>query len=78
MTRVPREAIVELARSIAGSKAALLMYTGLEYSNCGVQSIRAALCLWAITGNWMRLAVWYSGPAARRGSLGSSWTRPKR
>lgn len=27
------------------------MYTGLEYSNSGVQSIRAALCLWAITGN---------------------------
>jgi anaerobic selenocysteine-containing dehydrogenase len=52
ITRVPRETIVELARSIAGAKGASLhMYTGLEYSNCGVQSIRAALCLWAITGN---------------------------
>jgi anaerobic selenocysteine-containing dehydrogenase len=52
ITRVPRETIFELARSIAGAKgASLLMYTGLEYSNCGVQSIRAALCLWAITGN---------------------------
>ncbi len=50
ITRVPRDTILELARSIASSKAALLMYTGLEYSNCGVQSIRAALCLWAITG----------------------------
>jgi anaerobic selenocysteine-containing dehydrogenase len=50
ITRVPRDTVVELARSIAASKAALLMYTGLEYSNCGVQSIRAALCLWAITG----------------------------
>ncbi len=52
ITRVPREIIVELARSIAKAKGASLhMYTGLEYSNCGVQSIRAALCLWAITGN---------------------------
>ena len=51
ITRVPMGTIFELARSVAGSKAALLMYTGLEYSNCGVQSIRAALCLWAMTGN---------------------------
>jgi anaerobic selenocysteine-containing dehydrogenase len=52
ITRVPRETIAETARSIARSKgASLLMYTGLEYSNCGVQSIRAVLCLWAITGN---------------------------
>ena len=52
ITRVPREIILELARSIAGAKGASLhMYTGLEYSNSGVQSIRAALCLWAITGN---------------------------
>ncbi|MDR3568653.1 MAG: molybdopterin-dependent oxidoreductase [Syntrophobacteraceae bacterium] len=52
ITRVPRETICELARSIAGAKgASLLMYTGLEYSNCGVQTIRAVLCLWAITGN---------------------------
>jgi anaerobic selenocysteine-containing dehydrogenase len=52
ITRVPGETIFELARSIAGAKgASLLMYTGLEYSNCGVQSIRAVLCLWAITGN---------------------------
>ncbi len=52
ITRVPAETIRELARQIAGAKgASLLMYTGLEYSNCGVQSIRAVLCLWAITGN---------------------------
>ncbi len=52
ITRVPRETIFELARSLAGAKgASLSMYTGLEYSNSGVQSIRAALCLWAITGN---------------------------
>jgi anaerobic selenocysteine-containing dehydrogenase len=52
ITRVPKETITEMARSIARAKgASLLMYTGLEYSNSGVQSIRAVLCLWAITGN---------------------------
>ncbi len=52
ITRVPHETIVALARSIAGARgASLLMYTGLEYSNSGVQSIRAVLCLWAVTGN---------------------------
>ena len=52
ITRVPRKSIEELARSIAGAKgASLLMYTGLEYSNSGVQNIRAVLSLWAITDN---------------------------
>ena len=52
ITRVPRETIQELARSIARAKgASLLMYTGLEYSNSGVQNIRAVLSLWAITDN---------------------------
>ena len=52
ITRVPGETISGLARSIAGARgASLLMYTGLEYSNCGIQSIRAVLCLWAVTGN---------------------------
>lgn len=52
ITRVPRETIVDLARSIARAKgASLIMYTGLEYSTSGVQNIRAVLCLWAITDN---------------------------
>ena len=52
ITWVPRDTICDMARSIARAKgASLLMYTGLEYSNCGIQSIRAVLCLWAITGN---------------------------
>jgi anaerobic selenocysteine-containing dehydrogenase len=52
ITWVPRETIVEMARAIAGSKgASLVMYTGLEYTNSGVQNIRAVLSLWAITGN---------------------------
>lgn len=52
ITRVPAEIIVKTARSIAGAKgASLVMYTGLEYTNSGVQNIRAVLSLWAITGH---------------------------
>jgi anaerobic selenocysteine-containing dehydrogenase len=52
ITRVPAETIIDLARSVSRAKgASLVMYTGLEYSNCGVQSIRAALCLWAMAGS---------------------------
>ena len=52
ITRVPRETIVQTARSIAKAKgASLVMYTGLEYTNSGVQNIRSVLSLWAITGN---------------------------
>lgn len=52
ITWVPAGAIRRLAKEIASSKGASLhTYTGLEYSNSGVQSIRAVLVLWAITGN---------------------------
>jgi len=52
ITRVPRETIKETARELAGAGgASLVMYTGLEYTNSGVQNIRAVLSLWAITGN---------------------------
>ena len=52
ITRVPRETIREAARLIAkAGGASLVMYTGLEYTNSGVQNIRAVLSLWAITGN---------------------------
>jgi anaerobic selenocysteine-containing dehydrogenase len=52
ITRVPKETISAMAREIAGANgASLVMYTGLEYTNSGVQNIRAALSLWAITGN---------------------------
>jgi anaerobic selenocysteine-containing dehydrogenase len=41
-----------MAREIAGAKgASLVMYTGLEYTNSGVQNIRSVLSLWTITGN---------------------------
>ena len=52
ITRVPRETIVQTARSIARAKgASVVMYTGLEYTNSGVQNIRSVLSLWGITGN---------------------------
>jgi anaerobic selenocysteine-containing dehydrogenase len=52
ITRVPKETISAVAREIAGAKGASLgMYTGLEYTNSGVQNIRSVLSLWAITGN---------------------------
>jgi len=52
ITRVPKETISTLAREIAKAKgASLAMYTGLEYTNSGVQNIRSVLSLWAITGN---------------------------
>ena len=49
---VPRETVIETARAIANARhATLSMYTGLEYSNSGVQSMRAVWSLFAITGN---------------------------
>jgi anaerobic selenocysteine-containing dehydrogenase len=52
ITWVPRETISRLAREIAGARGAtLVMYTGLEYTNSGVQNIRSVLSLWGITGN---------------------------
>ena len=52
ITQVPAAVVVETARAIASAKHATFnTYTGLEYSNCGVQSLRAVLILFAITGN---------------------------
>jgi anaerobic selenocysteine-containing dehydrogenase len=52
MTGIPAETIREVARAIAGAGgAALLSYTGLEYTNSGVQNIRAVMTLWALSGN---------------------------
>jgi len=51
ITGVPAETITELARELSSQKkAALLMYTGLEYSNSGVQTIRGTYILWALLG----------------------------
>lgn len=50
--RVGAETIRATARKIARAKgASLCSYTGLEYTNSGVQNIRATLILWALAGH---------------------------
>lgn len=52
ITGVPADVIRQLARDIAAAGGACpLMYTGLEYSNSGVQAIRAALSVFALAGH---------------------------
>jgi anaerobic selenocysteine-containing dehydrogenase len=52
ITFIPAEEIRHTARAIAEARgAALVSYTGLEYTNSGTQNIRAVLILWALTGN---------------------------
>ncbi|RMD97134.1 MAG: aminotransferase class V-fold PLP-dependent enzyme, partial [Calditrichaeota bacterium] len=51
ITGVPAETIRNLARRICHATGACpLMYTGLEYSNSGLQAIRAVLTLFALAG----------------------------
>jgi cysteine desulfurase NifS len=51
ITGVPAETIRSLARRIAKAHGASpVMYSGLEYSDSGVQSIRATLVLWSLSG----------------------------
>ncbi|MCF8094374.1 MAG: IscS subfamily cysteine desulfurase [Desulfobacteraceae bacterium] len=51
ITGVPAETVVTLARKLAFSRgASQLMYTGMEFSNSGLQSIRATQVLWALAG----------------------------
>ena len=51
ITGVPAGKIRELARRIASARGACpVMYTGLEYSDSGVQAIRAVFTLWALAG----------------------------
>ncbi len=52
ITNVPSQTVIDTARTIAGAASATLsMYTGLEYTNSGVQNLRAVFILFAITGN---------------------------
>ena len=52
ITKVPKGRVVSLAREIAtANHATLRTYTGLEYTNSGVQNIRAVYILWALSGN---------------------------
>ncbi len=51
ITGVPADTVRSLARRLARARgASQLMYTGMEYSNTGVQGIRATLVLWALAG----------------------------
>jgi cysteine desulfurase NifS len=51
ITGTPSETVIELAEKISSAAgAAPLMYSGLEYSEGGVQSIRAVMVLWALAG----------------------------
>ena len=49
--QVPAQTIRSLARQLASARGACpIMYSGLEYSDSGVQAIRAVLTLWALAG----------------------------
>jgi len=51
ITGVPAATIRDLARHLADASGACpVMYTGLEYSNTGIQAIRAVLTLFALAG----------------------------
>ncbi len=51
ITGVPATTVRDLARRIAiANGAAPVMYSGLEYSDSGVQAIRATMTLWALAG----------------------------
>ena len=53
ITSVKKERIESLAKEIYHAEgASYIMYTGLEYSKSGVQSIRAVMTLWAIAGQF--------------------------
>ncbi len=52
ITGVPSETVRELARVVyRASGACPVMYTGLEYSNSGIQAIRAVLTFFALAGH---------------------------
>jgi anaerobic selenocysteine-containing dehydrogenase len=52
ITGVPEATILDLAQAIGAAQGcSILMYTGLEYSNSGVQSIRAVLSVQALGGH---------------------------
>jgi len=51
ITWVNARKIERLAEDFAKPRTSLLLHTGLEYTNSGVQNIRGLLTLWALTGN---------------------------
>jgi cysteine desulfurase NifS len=51
ITGVPADTIITLARKIVQANGATTaMYSGLEYSDSGVQAIRSTIVLWALAG----------------------------
>jgi anaerobic selenocysteine-containing dehydrogenase len=54
ITWVKAERIERLAEDLSREKTSILLHTGLEYTNSGVQNIRAILILWALSGNFDR------------------------
>lgn len=67
ITWVPAETVTALAREIAATKkVSLRTYTGLEYSNSGVQNIRAAFLIWAVTGKLDAPGGLYIQPPAKQ------------
>ena len=51
ITWIKAERIKSLAEELVKPKTSLLLHTGLEYTNSGVQNIRAILIFWALAGN---------------------------
>ncbi len=52
ITGVPEKSVADLAHAVGAAKGcSIQMYTGLEYSNSGVQSIRAVLSIQALGGH---------------------------
>lgn len=51
ITWVKGSVIEELTNELSSQRTTLLLHTGLEYTNSGVQNIRAILTLWALSGN---------------------------
>ena len=51
ITNIDENILIEFAKLIFNEPSALITYTGLEYSNSGVQTIRSLYTLWALTSN---------------------------
>ena len=51
MTNISEDNFIKFAKLITNEPAALITYTGLEYSNSGVQTIRSLYTLWALSKN---------------------------
>ncbi|MEJ2071523.1 MAG: IscS subfamily cysteine desulfurase, partial [Syntrophobacterales bacterium] len=84
ITGVPAGTMRTLARRLAQAHgAAPVMYSGLEYSDSGVQAIRATMVLWGLAGQLdvpggrcftMRENIF---PINRAGSMITAWPQPE-